>query len=288
MIKIDLPQGSPQWLALRKGKLSASKAAIILGYSDYQTPFMLWEEELGLREPQASAPHMQRGLEIEDIAREWFFNHMRIEVFPAVVQHPDKPEFIASLDGLSLNNRVILEIKYNRKELHEYTRQGQICEMHNTQMQHQMFVTGLNECYYLSYRENDPILFKVNRDEVFITYMIEKELDFKRCVDDLIPPELTEKDYEDLSHDGALECLMYNYSQDLKSLKFLQERIDKNKLEIMQKVGSKNAKGTHWKVTRYTQKGKINYDTVLEHYKIDTDLEQFRKPSTVSYRITVG
>ncbi len=288
MISIQLEQGSPEWLAWRKGKLTASKSAIILGHSPYTTAYQLWEEELGLREPQASAPHMQRGLEIEDIAREWFYITIRTRVEPCVVQHPTMPEFIASLDGMSADGKVILEIKYNRKELHELARQGQVCDMHRTQMQHQMFITGLDICFYLSYRENDPILFKVQRDKVFIADMVEKELAFKRCVDDLIPPELTDRDYEDLSHDSELSMMMREYNTELKFLKKSEEIIDRLKRSIMEKVGSKNAKGTNWKVTKYTRQGNVNYDAILDHFKIETNLEQFRKPSTVSYRITVG
>jgi putative phage-type endonuclease len=286
--RVQSEQGSADWLAFRKGKLTASKSAIILGVSPYQTPFGLWEEELGLKEPQASTPHMQRGLDIEDAARDWFHTQTFVIVEPAVVQHPTQPEFIASLDGLSADGRTILEIKNNRKELHELARSGEVCPMHYAQIQHQLFVTGLNECHYLSYREGDPILIIIKMDIVFVTDMVQKELAFKGMVDDLIPPELTEKDYEDYSHDGELANLMEQYRVDTRSAKFLQERADQTKKTIMEKIGKKNAKGTNWKVTKYRVAGRIDYDAILEHYKIDTNTEQFRKQGSFSYRITVS
>ncbi len=285
---VNHEQGSAAWLAFRKGKLSASKASTIMGFSPYQTPFSLWEEELGLREPQTSSPHMQRGLDIEDAARDWFHSETFTVVKPAVVQHSTTPAFIASLDGMSNDGEVILEIKNNRKELHELARKGEVCDMHKTQMMHQMYVCDLQDCYYLSYREGDPLLLKVKRDNDFITDMVAKELEFKQKVDDLIPPELSERDYEDLSHDRELEKDIVLYNTDLRALNFLKERLERKKSAIMERIGNKNAKGTGWKVTKYTRQGNVNYDAILSHYKIDTNVEQFRKPSSTSYRITVG
>jgi putative phage-type endonuclease len=280
----NFEQGTSDWLNFRKGKLSASKAATVLGLSPYQTCFQLFEEELGLREPQVSAPHMQAGLEIEDDARQWFFDRLGCEVSPTVVSSKKNPLFIASLDGMSTDGKTILEIKKNNKELHELAVSGKLPSHYNAQVQHQMYVTGLKSCHYLSWRK-EPALVVVKRDDVFIEKMVEAELEFKKMLDNLTPPALCERDYEDLSDDMDLEKLVTLYNTDVRALKFLEERVERKKQEIKVRIGDKNAKGNGWRVTRYTIKGRVNYDAIDALKSVDLDL--YRKPVSVSFRITV-
>ncbi len=45
-----LIQHSNEWLELRKNKIGASDAPIIMKVSPWKTPYRLWEEKLGLTE----------------------------------------------------------------------------------------------------------------------------------------------------------------------------------------------------------------------------------------------
>jgi len=45
-------------------------------------------------------------------------------------------------------------------------------------LQHILAVTGLGEIYYWSFRFDDTVLLKVDRDETFIADLIEKEVAF--------------------------------------------------------------------------------------------------------------
>lgn len=281
-----MQQQSEEWLAFRKGKLTASKAPIILGLSPYASPFQLWEEELGLREPQKSTPHMAAGLAIEDEARGWFYIKTGIGVAPKVVSHPDNPLFIASLDGISRDNQVILEIKKNNKEFHEMARSGIVHSSHNAQMQHQIYVCSLSECYYLSYRKDDEILLRVNRDNDFIKDMIEKELAFKAMVDDLISPPLTEKDYEDLSHDTQLEDMFKMHDHYAHTVKKFQEKADHMKNLIKTRAGERNVRTAQFKMSKYTVKGRVDWETFREQECPFADVDKYRKTETVSFRIT--
>ena len=251
MIIHDTEQGTPEWLTWRKGKLSASKCPIIMGLSPYQTCLGLWEEELGLREPQAMAQHMQDGLNIEDAARDYFFQVTGVSVSPACVTSLKNPLFIASLDGMNPVRDTILEIKKNNKSYHEMARSGTIFEAHYAQVQHHMYVTELKHCYYLSYRMGDEVLVKVDRNNSFIDDMVVKQLDFYEMLQNLTPPPMTDKDYVDMSYHEDLNDLVRFYNTDVQAIKFLQDRVDKRRAGIKTMIGEKNAKGHGWKMTRY-------------------------------------
>ena len=283
---VKLDQSTPEWHAWRKGKLSASKAGIILGLSPYQTPRELWEEEIGLRDPQPSSLHMQAGLDIEDEAREWFWNKMRLEMKPACFEYSDNPLFIASLDGISGSRTTILEIKKNGKEFHELARSGKVLPLYNAQMQHQMYVTGLDECYYLSYRKGDEILLNVGRDELFITEMIEKELAFKRLVDDLISPELIERDYEDMSYNTELQNLAYRYTLKNDLIKQAEKERCELKNQIKEIVGDKKVKCAAFKINRYKIDGRVDYERIMNDHCPSVSLESYRKEPSYAYRIS--
>ena len=164
---------------------------------------------------------------------------------------------------------------------------GMLPPHYEAQVQFQMFVTGLSEVFYISHRQGDYAVVRVKRDQGYIDDMIVKLLDFKRRLIDFDPPPLTERDYEDMSHDADLEKDIMLYNTDLRAMNFLKERIERKKADIVARIGDKNAKGAGWKVSRYSTKGRVDYDAAFEYYKVPADLEQFRKAETVSYRISV-
>lgn len=283
---IDIKQGTLEWDSWRKGKLSASKAPKILGVCPYQTAFELWEEEVGLREPQPTSSNMQKGLDVEDEARSWFHLETGIYVIPACVEHSENPLFIASLDGLSEDLKTGLEIKLVKNEYHEMALQGKITDHYYSQVQHQMFVTGLNKWYYLSWRKENPKYLVIDRDDNFISSMVKSELEFYQMIEDLTPPHFTERDYYDMSNDDEINKIMQEYKLDEAYFKKLQKSLETKKSEIIRHIGDRNAKGKDWKMTKYPIKGRVDYDRIEELSKIDID--QYRRPTTYGYRLTIG
>ena len=65
---IDLVQRSTAWHEWRSEGLGASAAATIMGSSPWETPIQLWKRMMGLEDPIATTPAMQRGIDYED---EW-------------------------------------------------------------------------------------------------------------------------------------------------------------------------------------------------------------------------
>jgi putative phage-type endonuclease len=66
-IRIPVLQGSPEWLAARRGLVTATDIPILLGLSPYRCEADLAEEKLGLAEPQESTLRMQIGSALEDL-----------------------------------------------------------------------------------------------------------------------------------------------------------------------------------------------------------------------------
>jgi putative phage-type endonuclease len=280
-------QGTQEWLELRKGKLTASKMPVIMGMSPYQTPLQLWEEELGLRPATQMRPHMEDGLKCEDEARDYFFDKTCVRVKPDVIFSTKTPLFMASLDGISEDGSIILEIKKNNRDYHEMARSGNVVDFHQCQMQAQMYCTGLDVCHYLSYRKGDEIIVIVPRDDVFIEKMVAKGLEFKRMLDDLEPPELMDRDYYDLTEDFELSELAQQYRYHNTLAVTHKQKSDDIKDAIKAIANGRSIRGNGIKMTKYQVKGRIDYDTLVKDLLPDTDFEPFRKLSTTSYRITV-
>jgi putative phage-type endonuclease len=279
-------QQTNEWLDFRRGKLSASKAPVILGASPYATPYQLFEEELGLRETQKSTPYMQKGLDCEAEARDWFLMETGIHVSPSVEVHPDNPLFIASLDGISEKRDTIVEIKNNNKNFHDMAHSGKIPDFHFIQLQHQMYVTGMKESHYLSWRKDDPLFLRIARDDDFIADMIAKELEFKKCIDDLVPPPLTDRDYCDLSHDLVLSEVYRQYELNKRLQKEYEAKAESFKTQMLTIAGDRNVKGSGFMMTRYMTKGRVDYDKLITNHCPNVDVDIYRKDPTISYRIT--
>lgn len=67
--KVKLKHNSPEWLEFRKSGIGGSDAAAILGLSPFKTNVQVWEEKVGLREPEDISDNEQvkYGKEAEDL-----------------------------------------------------------------------------------------------------------------------------------------------------------------------------------------------------------------------------
>lgn len=282
---MNIVQGTDEWLNLRKGKITASKIPIIMGISPYQTAYQLWCEELGLEAPRPSTQYMQDGLDAEDAAREFFYNQTGVRVKPDVVFSKENPLFMASLDGINDEKTLILEIKKNNKDYHEMAKNGNVIEFHKCQMQFQMYCTGLPQAHYLSWRKGDEHICIVPRDDIYIERIIEAGLKFKNSIENCEPPELTDRDYIDVSDDAEMSWLATKYDYHRTLWKQSESECESIKAQMVQAAGKRNVKGKGFKISKYAVRGRIDYNAIPELK--DIDMEQYRKPAGTSYRITV-
>ena len=282
----DLVQGTDAWKKWRKSMVGASDASSILGIG-FQTPNELWEQKMGFREEEDQTTAMSLGIEIEDAAREFFLSQTGIKMTPKVVIHEEHKWMHASLDGISDDGKMILEIKRVKSEYHEMARSGNLPEIYYPQIQHQLSVTGLNECFYLSYRKDDCILLKIQRNDDFIRDLIHKELEFKNCLDTMTPPPLSERDYIDMSFHEELSQLVWEYDKHRKEAQSHEMLATANLERIKEIAGEKNIKGQNFKITKYMMKGRMNYEAVIEELLPGYNLEVYRKEPKICYRVSV-
>lgn len=185
----NVAQRSPEWHTWRRGGLSASESAIVLGRSPYATPWRLWALKKGKIPPEDldRSPLIRRGKEKEDPARaEFERRHGGDILLPVCAESDENPRFRASLDGLGTDTGPV-ELKCpHPTTMRNVLEVGQACEAYNlywVQVQHQLFVTGESRgylCFYcdetegfdsewvdlstgVAWRE-----FEIVRDEAFI------------------------------------------------------------------------------------------------------------------------
>ncbi|GAG09603.1 unnamed protein product, partial [marine sediment metagenome] len=180
-----LEQNTPEWETMRKGKIGASDAPVIVEASPYKTPFRLWEEKLGLVEGTERTEAMQWGHDMEPVARAKLEEMTGMFFMPTVKFHSSIEWMMCSLDGMSLDETTIAEIKCSGKKALEATEAGIVPEKYFPQLQHQMEVCEKEEVIYFSFDGKDGASVKVMRDDRFIKKMLEKEKKFYECLQNL-------------------------------------------------------------------------------------------------------
>jgi len=281
-------QNTVQWLEMRKGKIGASDAPVIMhGEHFKKTPYILWEEKLGLRDTEANTAHKQRGHDLEDPARLALEQMTGISFRPHVAFHPSIPWMMASLDAIDPENQHIAEIKCPNKEDHQCALAGQIPQKYYPQVQHQLEVCGLEMSYYFSFDGKQGVLVTVHRDDKYIKKLIEKEQHFWECLQNFSPPELTEKDYESQT---TLEWELaanewISIKKQLKEFEQLEKKEKSIRDKLISLSGNRNAMGAGIKLTRFMKKGNVDYINIPEIKNLD--LDKYRKPPSECYKLSI-
>ena len=180
-----IEQGTPEWLELRRGKVTASRVADILaktktGTSVSRQNYLI---ELALQritktiEPSYTNSYMEWGTATEPQARVAYEVHTNnfVDQVP-FIDHPTIQEFGCSPDGL-VGADGLLEIKCPSSATHwEYFKAKEPPKKYFIQMQAQMAVTGAKWCDFVSFDPRFPersqlLIVNVPRDAEFILYM---------------------------------------------------------------------------------------------------------------------
>lgn len=278
-----LIQGTHEWLQMRKHNIGASDCPIIMGVSPWKTPYQLWEEKLDISKPDLENFAMRRGKEMEAQAREAFEKKTGLIMFPVIMFHPKNEWMLASLDGMDIEQRNIVEIKCPGEEDHKLAMEGRIPDKYYPQLQHQMEVCGLDHVHYYSYREESQFIVDVYRDQNYIDQMIEKELVFLECMQTFVAPEFTDRDYVTKEDElWALTAKQWiSVKRAVEDLE-LQEKELRNHLIYMS--GQVNCKGSGIKLSKVVRRGAIDYHTIPEMKGVDC--EKYRKPPVESWRLS--
>lgn len=281
---INLTQGSAEWLDFRKTKITATDTGIIMGLNPWKTPLMLWEEKLGLREPQVINDKMRDGSLMEEEARNYINSASPYNLQPVVLVSDAYHFMMASLDGYHAKDfGKIVEIKCG-KSSHELALKGEIPPYYMSQLQKQMFVSGISTISYFSYRSGiDNVEIIVSRDDAFIEKMIEAEKEFYRCMMDFTPPPATDRDYITIdSRDWRLHTEVWKSTK--AQIKLLEAKEEALRKELIAMCDGKSSQGNGVRVSKSIRKGNIQYKNIKELENLD--LEIYRAKPVEFYRIT--
>jgi putative phage-type endonuclease len=279
----DLQQGSQEWLEWRKTRITASDVPIIMGESPWASPFMLWEQKLGLRAPQETNSSMQRGKDLEPIILAQCEELFNCKFKPTVMECTSYEWMGASLDGISDDESILLEIKAPNREDHESARKGIVPQKYVGQLNHILFVSNHNSIHYVSFHNGDIETIEYQRNETYITDMLEQEAFFWDCLQEFNPPPLTDRDFVE---NNSMEWMMLaeDYRRVTKDLKDLEAKQKDLRDKLIGLSQDRSTRGSGLKLTRFMRRGNIRYQEIPELQTIN--LEQYRSKPSVQWRIS--
>ncbi len=285
---IEIAQGSEEWLALRRSKITATDCAAILGKSKYKSPYMVWLDKMG-KSKQVDNEAMERGRRLEPEAREYFSKKLGMKFEPAVVISDENPWQMASLDGWNEENGVILEIKCPGEPAFREAQAGKIPEEYVLQCLHQLAVCDKavqnRLCFYFEGIYGiETVEMAIGRDETEIVDLTAKERAFyQNHVLQFVEPPLGELDYQQREDEewsylcGQWRTIKKQMAEDELEEKALRD-------ELISLAASQNCRGAGVQLTKYVRQGNVEYSRVPELKGID--LTPYRKPSIEAWRLS--
>jgi putative phage-type endonuclease len=280
-----LLQGTPEWHRWRLQGIGASDAPVIMRDSRYRTPRVLWSIKTGRGEEESDKPAAQRGRALESVAREVYEAKVGIQMEPLCLTHDRLVWMRASLDGVSFDGAVVLEIKCPLSSGdHALAREGQIPPHYYAQLQHQLEVTGAEEAHYWSFDGADGALVRTQPDRDYIGRLVAAEEAFwQRVLENRWPEDDGELDRGvDSEWRGA--AIEYRRAKARLDEAAASEETARGRLE--QLATARRTYGCGVEVLRSLRKGAINYAAVPELRGVD--LELHRKPAVEVVRINLA
>lgn len=178
----------------RREYIGGSDAAAIMGLSKYKGAYQLWLEKTGREDPPdlSEKESVRFGVLLEDVvAQEWARRHgAKVRRVNDRVVHKQYPFIRAQIDRRIVGG-TILECKTaSLRFADEWT---DTMPVHYwVQVQHQLMVTGLPDAWVACLLGGQELKeYHVERNDEFIDLMLQKELEFWKCVQEDTPPDAT-------------------------------------------------------------------------------------------------
>ena len=302
---INVSQRTPEWRLWRSQGVSASEAAIIMNRSPYKTPWRLWAEKTGrvLEQSLDNNPLIRIGIEQEPQALQRFEDKHEVMLLPLCGESERYPLMRASFDGLSESNEPVevkcphestfLDVLLNREQSAAY-------QLYGCQVQQQLLVADAQRGFLFFYHQGQDVEFVIERDEAFLTQLIDTAMDFWSAVKS--GPEPQKDAARDLYlPNGAAELqwqqLAANYRQNaekiddikaqLKGIELDQASIEQSLVGLMGDFMAAEHSGL--RVSRFQVQGSIDYKAVMKALLPSVQelaLEAYRKKPADRIRIT--
>ena len=282
---LKLVQGTKEWHEHRALSRNASETPAVLGVSPWQTAYQLWLVRTG-RVTQEVTAAMQHGTALEGAARAAYEAKTGLVMEPLVLQ---EGEYSASLDGITLEGDLILEIKCpfrgRQSELWKAVSAGELPEHYGWQIEHQLMVAGATRAHLWVFFGTEGILLEVApRPERWPQIHAAWDA-FMKCIVSDAPPPLTDRDTlsrEDRKWQSAAAAYIAAKSH----ADAAAGALDAANVELIALASHTSESGAGVKVSRFRKLGSIDYKKIPELKCVD--LEQYRSQSREEVRVIVG
>lgn len=199
----DVVQGSPDWMALRIGRIGGSRVSDVLtegrsGESLVRRKYkneIIREKLTGLKLNTFKTPAMQRGIDLEPLARAWYEVYHNVFVDQvAIVKHPTIQDAQCSPDGIVFSKNHLIEIKVPSPENHLdniLTGGKQLEQYHDQAMWQLACMPEMEFCDIVSFDPEMPdhlkgFVKRIYRDDEYIKTMENKVILFLQEVETII------------------------------------------------------------------------------------------------------
>jgi putative phage-type endonuclease len=279
---VHLEQNTSVWQAWRQSRFGASDAAAMLGISPYKTREQLLREKQGViaktsdyqRELYAAGHTAEKAIlpHLEDMAGQ--------PITPLVYEGEDS--IAASLDGINFEGTLIIEHKLLRdsdasRRRFNMAARGELAEHDMAQVQQQLMVSGAEKCWFVvsDGTPDNMAIADVFPDADWFTRIKEGWAQFARDLEASADevPQILAKEYRDL--DAQIKALQSQQQAVKDQLIALAEEADSDSLA----VGGITLK-------RIESKGAVDYKAIPALKDIDLDV--YRKPASITWRININ
>lgn len=281
---VYLVQGSPEWHAHRAMYRNASEAATVMGENPWMTPYQLWLIRTQ-RATQPVTPPMRYGSQMEPAARAAYETLTGNVVQPLVMV---EDEYSASLDGLTLDGRLIIEVKCpvngRKSALWREVSETKVPRHYWWQLQHQLMVSGAEQAHFYVFDGTEGLLTTVYPDKEAWKALRTGWDRFMSHLRSDIPPELTDRDSQ-TRDDPEWTRAAKAYLSLKEASDNVAEQLEAAKAKLIALAQHPSVTGAGVKVTRFWKQGSVDYKRVpaLE----GVDLEAYRGKGRLEVRVNV-
>lgn len=278
-------QGTPEWHAARKGRITGSRIGATLGLSPWQTR----EDVLRamVREHHGAASEFTGNITTnyghanEATARMTFEMSTGLDVRETGF-HPFEDWAGASPDGL-IGSDAVLEIKCPFKGIKKALSDQ---PHYMAQLQWEMLCTGRKKAYFYQWQPDDDTLNIIHQDKAWLDYALPEARQFYAFyLSELNNPDhLAPLRIELNTQEAALLVQEYDEMKDAR------DRADERMKEIMARLvdmtGGKDALVDGRRLTKVEKAGAVSYAKALKAIAPKADLEPYRGAATSYWKIT--
>ena len=226
---------------------------------------------------------MRRGREMEQTAREAVEEKTALRFYPEVIISKEYDWMMASMDGITKDKNIGVEIKCPGETDHNLAQNGMIPLKYKPQLQHQMIVAELEKIFYWSFDGESGVLLEEWIDEEYIKKLMKKEKEFFHNLEEGTAPDLVEKDYMERCEIRWHELAPLE-REAAESEKYWKKQKDLIRKEMVEIADGQNSVGGGVKACRYMEKGRVNYNSIPE--LIGVDVEKYRKEPIYKWRFS--